>query len=134
MNNTALLTGRTGLALVFILSGVTKIGGYAATQNYMDSMGIAGGLLPLVILLEVGGGLAVLAGLFTRWAALALGAFSLASGFLFHLDLGDANQFNNLFKNIAIAGGFLLLTTQGAGDYSLDRVLRLARTRSPARA
>ena len=129
MNNAALLTGRTGLALIFILSGVAKIGGYTATQGYMDSMGIAGGLLPLVIALEVGGGLAVLTGLFTRWSALALAAFSLASGFLFHFELGDANQFNNLFKNIAIAGGFLLLAAQGAGDYSLDRLLH----RNPAR-
>lgn len=129
MNNSALLAGRTGLALIFILSGFAKIGGYAATQGYMEAMGVPGGLLPLVIALELGGGLAVLAGLFTRSAALALGAFSLVSGFLFHFDLADANQFNSLFKNIAIAGGFVLLAAQGAGDYSLDRLLR----RSPAR-
>jgi putative oxidoreductase len=129
MNNSALLAGRTGLALIFILSGFAKIGGYAATQGYMEAMGVPGGLLPLVIALELGGGMAVLAGLFTRSAALALGAFSLASGFLFHFDPADANQFNSLFKNIAIAGGFVVLAAQGAGDYSLDRLLR----RSPAR-
>ena len=129
MNNATILAGRTGLALIFILAGVAKIGGYAATQGYMESMGVAGALLPLVIALEVGGGLAILAGLFTRASALALAAFSLASGFLFHFDLGDTNQFNSLFKNIAIAGGFLLLAAQGAGAYSLDRLLR----RNPAR-
>jgi putative oxidoreductase len=129
MNNSALLAGRTGLALIFILSGFAKIGGYAATQGYMEAMGVPGGLLPLVIALELGGGMAVLAGLFTRSAALALAAFSLASGFLFHFDPADANQFNSLFKNIAIAGGFVVLAAQGAGDYSLDRLLR----RSPAR-
>ncbi|QCO66844.1 DoxX family protein [Luteimonas yindakuii] len=127
MNNTAILAGRIGLSLIFILSGLSKISGFAATQGYMDSMGVPGALLPLVIALELGGGLAVLAGLFTRWAALGLAAFSVASGLLFHLDLGDANQFNNLFKNVAMAAGFLLLAAQGAGDYSLDR-MRQTRT------
>ena len=94
------------------------------TQGYMDAMGVPGSLLPLVIALEIGGGLAVLAGLFTRWSALSLAAFSVASGVLFHFDLADANQFNSFFKNIAIAGGFLVLAAQGAGDYSLDRLLQ----------
>lgn len=125
MNNSALLAGRLGLALLFILAGFAKLGaGYAGTQGYMESMGIAGGLLPLVIALEIGGGLAILAGFLTRWSALALAGFSVASALIFHLDLGDANQFNAFFKNIAIAGGFLVLAAHGAGDYSLDRYLR----------
>lgn len=130
MNNAALFAGRAGLALLFILAGVGKLGaGYAATQGYMESMGIAGGLLPLVIALEIGGGLAILTGLLTRTSALALAAFSVVSALIFHFDLGDANQFNAFFKNIAIAGGFVLLAAQGAGDYSLDRLLQ----RKPAR-
>lgn len=134
MNNAALLGGRTGLALLFILAGVTKLGGgYAATQAYMDSMGVAGGLLPLVIALEIGGGLAILTGLLTRTSALALAAFSVASGLMFHFDLGDANQFTAFLKNLAIAGGLVLLAVQGAGDYSLDRLLRHQRV-SLARA
>jgi len=123
MNNASLLLGRTGLALIFIISGLAKIGGYAGTQGYMDAMGVPGALLPLVIALEVGGGLAILAGLFTRTSALALGAFSLASALVFHFDLGDMAQFNNFFKNVAIAGGFLVLAAQGAGRFSLDAVL-----------
>ena len=123
MNNTSLLLGRTGLALIFIISGLAKIGGYEGTQGYMDAMGVPGSLLPLVIALEVGGGLAILAGLFTRTSALALAAFSLASGVLFHFDLGDLAQFNNFFKNIAIAGGFLVLAAQGAGRFSLDAAI-----------
>lgn len=130
MNNAALFAGRAGLALLFILAGVGKLGaGYPATQGYMESMGIAGGLLPLVIALEIGGGLAILTGLLTRTSALALAAFSVVSALIFHFDLGDANQFNAFFKNIAIAGGFVLLAAQGAGDYSLDRLLQ----RKPAR-
>jgi putative oxidoreductase len=130
MTNATLLAGRTGLALLFILAGLAKLGGgYVATQGYMESMGIAAGLLPLVIALEIGGGLAILAGLLTRPTALALAAFSVASALIFHFELGDANQFNAFFKNIAIAGGFLLLAAQGAGAYSLDRLLQ----RKPAR-
>ena len=124
MNNAALLAGRIGLALIFILAGYSKIGGYEATQGYMAAMGVPGSLLPLVIGVELLGGLAVLAGLATRWSALALAGFSLASGLLFHADLADPNQFNHLFKNIALAGGFLVLAVHGAGDFSLDRLLR----------
>lgn len=79
MNSIIPLLGRVGLSLIFIISGWGKIAGYAATQGYMASEGVPGELLPLVIALELGGGLAILAGLFTRWAAFALAAFSLVS-------------------------------------------------------
>ncbi len=62
MNNFAVLLGRFGLALIFILSGWSKIAGYAGTQQYMEAMGVPGALLPLVILVELGGGLAILGG------------------------------------------------------------------------
>ena len=74
MNASLSLLGRAGLSLIFIISGWGKIAGYAATQQYMESVGVPGGLLPLVIALELGGGLAILAGAFTRWIAIALAA------------------------------------------------------------
>ena len=120
MRNASLLLGRFGLSLIFILSGWSKIGGYAGTQQYMEAMGVPGGLLPLVIALELGGGLALLAGLFTRPLAVALAGFSVVSAALFHANLGDQMQFINFFKNIAIAGGFLALAASGAGAWSLD--------------
>lgn len=119
MNATASLLGRLGLSLIFIISGWGKIAGYAATQQYMDAMGVPGALLPLVIALELGGGLAILAGGFTRWIALALAAFSLASAAIFH-SLGDAAQAIHFWKNVAMAGGFLMLAAHGAGALSLD--------------
>ncbi|RZA19432.1 MAG: DoxX family protein, partial [Lysobacteraceae bacterium] len=79
MNATLSLLGRIGLSLIFIISGWGKIAGYAATQGYMESVGVPGALLPLVIALELGGGLAILAGLFTRWIAIALAVFSIVS-------------------------------------------------------
>ncbi len=103
MNHLYALLGRIGLSLIFILSGWSKLTGYEATQQYMDAMGVPGAMLPLVIALEIGGGLAVLAGAFTRRAALALALFSLAAGMLFHADLADQNQFIHLMKNVAWA-------------------------------
>jgi putative oxidoreductase len=122
MNAPLALLGRIGLSLIFIISGWGKIAGYAGTQQYMEAMGVPGALLPLVIALELGGGLAILMGVFTRWIALALAAFSLASAALFHANFGDAAQAINFWKNVAMAGGFLMLAAHGAGMLSLDHV------------
>ncbi len=128
MNATLSLFGRLGLSLIFIISGWGKIAGYAATQQYMEAMGVPGSLLPLVIALELGGGLAILAGGFTRAIALALAAFSLASAALFHGNLGDATQAIMFWKNVAMAGGFLMLAANGAGALSLDALWARRRT------
>ena len=120
MNNISTLLGRVGLSLIFILSGWGKIAAYAGTQQYMQSAGLPGALLPLVIAIELGGGLAILGGVFTRWVALALAGFSVLAAMVFHANLGDQNQFIHFMKNIAIAGGFLVLYAQGAGGFSVD--------------
>ena len=128
INAAASLLGRFGLSLIFIISGWGKIGGYDATQQYMEAMGVPGGLLPLVIALELGGGLALLAGAFTRWIALALAAFSLVAAALFHGNLGDGMQAILFWKNVAMAGGFLMLFAHGAGALSVDAVWARRRT------
>jgi putative oxidoreductase len=120
MNASLSLLGRVGLALIFVISGLSKISGYAATQQYMDSMGVPGALLPLVIALELGGGLVILAGAFTRWVAIALALFSIAAAALFHANFADQMQAISFWKNVAIAGGFLLLAANGPGALSLD--------------
>ena len=122
MNASLALLGRIGLSLIFIISGWGKIAGYAGTQQYMEAAGLPGALLPLVIALELGGGLAILTGAFTRWIALALAVFSLASAALFHADFGDVAQATNFWKNAAMAGGFLMLAAHGAGTHSLDHL------------
>ncbi len=127
------LFGRLGLSLIFILSGIAKISAYAGTQQYMAAAGVPGFLLPVVIALEVGGGLAILAGAFTRQAAVALALFSVAAAVLFHANLADQNQFIHFMKNIAIAGGFLALAAHGAGSISVD-ALRTRRKVPAARA
>jgi putative oxidoreductase len=133
MNNLSNLVGRFGLSAIFVLSGFAKLGaGYEGTQGYMEAMGVPGGLLPLVIFAEIVGGLAIAAGLLTRWAALGLAVFSVASAFLFHFQLGDQMQFINFFKNIAIAGGFLVLAAHGAGKFSLDGLIAARRAKGGA--
>ena len=86
----------------------------------MEAMGVPGMLLPLVIALEVGGGLAIIAGWQTRLTAVALAVFTLVAAAIFHNNLADQTQMIMFMKNIAITGGFILLAVHGAGGYSLD--------------
>lgn len=118
--NVSELAGRVLISAIFILSGVSKIGGYAGTQGYMEAMGVPGGLLPLVIATELGGGMLVLLGLFTRLAALALAGFSVLAAVLFHFKPDDQMQMILFMKNFAMAGGFLFLVSHGTGAFSLD--------------
>ncbi|MGB2140430.1 MAG: DoxX family protein [Psychrobacter sp.] len=116
----SMLLGRVFLSLIFIVSGFNKITDYAGTQGYMESMGVPALMLPLVIILELLGGIAILIGFKTRIVALLFIGFNVISALLFHSDFGDQTQMTMFMKNIAIAGGFLLLFAQGAGAYSID--------------
>jgi putative oxidoreductase len=118
--NAADLLGRILISLIFLLSGLHKIGGYTATQGYMAAMGVPGALLPLVIALEVGGAIAIILGYRTKLFAFLFAGFSIVSALLFHRALGDQVQFIMFMKNLAMAGGFLFLVARGAGDWSLD--------------
>ena len=118
--NNLMPAARFLLAFIFLMAGVSKIGQYAGTQAYMASVGVPGSLLPLVIALEIGGALALIAGFKARWAALALALFSVVSAVLFHLDFGDQMQSIMFMKNLAIAGGLLVLAAAGPGVWSLD--------------
>jgi len=112
---------RVLLAFIFIMAGYSKIGGYEGTQGYMEAMGVPGFMLPLVILLELGGGLALLIGLQTRLIAAALAGFCVISGILFHSSPEQIQQIM-LMKNFAIAGGLLALVRTGAGRFGVDKV------------
>lgn len=112
--------GRLFLSMIFIFSGFNKITGYAGTQGYMESMGVPGMLLPLVIAVELFGGLAILFGFKARFVAILLVGFSIISALLFHQFWIDESQMNPFMKNIAMAGGFLMIFAHGAGAYSID--------------
>lgn len=112
--------GRVLLALIFVFSGYSKIGGYAGTQGYMEKFGVPGELLPLVILVELGGGILLIIGWQARIAAFALAGFCLLAALIFHTNFSDYVQYLFFMKNLAIAGGMLALVAHGAGPLSLD--------------
>jgi putative oxidoreductase len=118
-----LTVGRLLLAALFILEGWSKIRGYQAAADYMDRYGVPGVLLPAVIALELGGGLMIALGWRTRLAAFALAAFCVAAAVIFHNQFLDRSHLLHFEKDLAIAGGLLVLAVAGAGRWSIDRRL-----------
>ena len=119
-------TGRLFLAMMFLMSGLSKFGNYAGTQGYMEAMGVPGALLPLVIALEVLGGLAIILGWQTKIASFALAGFCVVSAVMFHNDFSNQAEMISFMKNVTIAGGFLLLVAHGPGVYALDNRVKSA--------
>ncbi|MFK5913071.1 MAG: DoxX family protein [Woeseiaceae bacterium] len=121
MNNVIELVGRLFLGHIFLLAGLNKLGeSYAGTAGYMDSMGVPGVLLPVVIALEIIGGLMVIVGFKVKWAAYVLAGFTLVAALIFHSNLAEQMQMILFMKNISITGGLLLLSVHGAGILSVD--------------
>lgn len=127
-SNVAALIGRILIAVMYIPAGFSKIGGFAGTAGYIGSQGLP---LPevgaaLAIVVELVGGLALLVGFKTRWAALILAVFTLVATFIFHnfwAMPADQQMVQQLMfnKNIAIVGGLLLAYAFGPGRYSVDK-------------
>jgi len=126
--NPAMFLGRIFLALLFVVSGIGKITGYAGTAAVMASKGLplVDILLPLTIAVELGGGLLLALGWKARWAAAALFLFLIPTTLIFHQFWGiDPKlvqmQKIHFLKNVAIMGGMLLVLAIGAGAWSIDR-------------
>lgn len=118
----ASLLGRVLLSTIFILSGISKLTAPAMMIGYIGSVGLPFPQLALAaaILIEIGGGVALIAGYRTRTVAAALALFSVLTALIFHSALADQNQFIHFFKNLAMAGGLLQVVAFGAGRFSLD--------------
>ena len=112
-----MVVARAMFAYIFIVDGAGQIADYAGNAGYMQENGVDPRLLPLVIVTELGGGLLVLFGLKTRWAAIALCGFCLLTALFIHW---RANEMIEVQKNVAMAGGFLALAVFGPGPWSLD--------------
>ena len=125
LQNTATIAGRVFLGLLFVVSGFGKITGFAGTAAYMTSKGMpmAEVLLVGAIVVELIGGLMLVAGWKARWAALAIAAFLVPTTLIFHNPLGpDAQaQMTQFLKNLSIMGGMLLVAAFGPGTWSVDR-------------
>lgn len=114
--------GRTLIATIFLLSGASKVAAPAMTIGYIQSVGLP---LPtlgflMAVLVEIGGGIALILGYRTRLVAGIMALFTIATALAFHNNLGDQNQFIHFFKNVAMAGGLLQVVAFGAGRFSLD--------------
>ncbi len=114
--------GRILLSLIFIISGLNKLGDHAGTVGYINSVGAP---MPetaywIAVIIEVGFGLALLTGFKARIAAAGLAAFTVAAAMLFHSNFADQMQMIMFMKNITIVGGLLLVVAHGVGGYSID--------------
>lgn len=127
LQNPLTFVGRLLLATLFLPAGIAKITGFAGTVGYIESVGLPMATVAAIaaIVLEVAGGIALIIGLGTRFAALALAFFTLVASFIFHAywavpaDQAYVTQLL-FFKNIAVAGGLISLAAWGAGSWSLD--------------
>ena len=133
LQNTTVLVGRILLGLLFVLSGFSKIAGFDGTVGYIASKGLPMPTMvaALTVLVELGGGLALVVGFYTRQAALILAVFTLLAGFIFHnFWAADAAskmmQQINFMKNLSISGGMLILAAFGPGSLGLDARRRQA--------
>lgn len=121
-NGAIVLIGRILLSAIFILSGFSKLTAIGGTAGYFASMGLPAPTIVAVVvgLVELVGGLAVLVGFRTREASWLLAIFCVASAFVAHMNWADMMQMINFQKNLAIAGGFLVLASFGPGSISID--------------
>ena len=116
--------GRILISAIFLLSGISKASAFEATQGYMTAMGVPADILPVVIVFEIGGAIAIIIGFKTRVIAFMLAGFTLLTAVLFHNPLGEQIQFIMFMKNIAISGGFLFLVANGPGALALDNRMK----------
>jgi putative oxidoreductase len=125
--NPLALAARVLMALLFLPEGIGKIRGFSGIVAY-----IAAADLPfpelgatLAIAVEVCGSLAMLVGFWTRWVALVMALFTVATGFFFHKFWSvptDQAMLQHImfFKNMAITGGLLMMVAFGPGRWSFD--------------
>ena len=125
-----LLLGRVAIAALYLPSGWGKLINIAGFAGVLASKGLPGSAMAWAVagaIVEFFGGLAILLGLKTRYAALLMIVFTIFAAFLSHnyWTIADPaavrNQFIHFWKDIAIIGGLLFLFVRGAGPFSLDR-------------
>ena len=124
LTDAGLLAGRLLLVFIFLHESIGLVGNYAGAAAYMQKSGVPSLLLPAVIALQLGGGLLIATGAMTRFTALLFAGFCVLTAVLFHWQFADRNQLLHFQKDLAIAGGFVVLACCGAGNWSLDRYLQ----------
>ena len=115
--------GRIFISTIFLISGIRKIFNYEGMVQYMENFGVPGYLGIPAIILEILFPLLLIMGYQTKISAMIMAIFTVLVAIIFHTNFGDQSQFISFFKNIAIAGGFLIIFVKGAGKYSIDHKL-----------
>ena len=123
MTNILDLVGRVFISLVFLLSGINKIGNYEGSIGWMESFGMPGIFLIPAIILEIVAPIVIIIGFKVKIAAALLSVFCIATALIFHTDFSNQMQFVSFMKNIALAGGFLFLVINDTKNLSLERKL-----------
>ncbi len=118
----AALIARILIAPLFILAGLGKFMDLAGTDAYIQSVNMPAGLAVPAASFEVVLGLCLLLGLFTRLSAILLAGFSIVAALFFHNDFGDPTQQAMFLKNLAIAGGLIMIFSFGNVSHGLDRM------------
>ena len=114
------LISRVLISLLFLFNGYFKIINYDGTIEWMESYGVPGIFLTPAIILEIAAPILIIIGYNTRLAASLLAGFCIATAFVFHTDFSNQIQITSFLKNIALAGGFLIIAINGARKFSLD--------------
>ena len=120
--------GRIFLSTLFLIEGTNKIFNYEGTIQYMENFSVSEYLAIPAIILEILFPLLLIIGYHTKIAALVMAIFTIVVAIIFHTNFDDQMQFINFFKDIAIAGGFIIIFVNGAGKFSVDYKLKSNKT------
>ena len=118
------ILGRILLSAIFLINGIGKIFNYEGTIQYMENFDVPSYLIIPAIIVEILFPILLIIGYYTKFSALVLSLFTLALAVIFHTDFSNQMQLMSFLKNIAIAGGFLIIFVYGPGKYSIDHKLK----------
>jgi len=118
------ILGRILLSAIFLINGIGKIFNYEGTIQYMENFDVPGYLIIPAITVEILFPILLILGYYTKFSALVLSLFTLVLAVIFHTDFSNQMQLMSFLKNIAIAGGFLIIFVYGPGKYSIDHKLK----------
>ena len=124
LKNWLLLVARLGLCSPFMLFGFRKLTGPEHIASVIESVGLPGWLVWPAGAFQLIAGTMILLGLYTRYAAVALSIFCIIAPSLFHSNWSDISELSAFTKDMAAAGGFIVLAFHGPGEFSVDRMLR----------
>jgi len=118
------LLARIFLGILCRMAGLGKLTAPEKTQDLMTTIGMSDLFFYPTLIFEIVGGLLLIVGFKSRLTAAALAGFTIAASILFHNDFGDRAQIGMFLKNIAVAGGLVMLAKHGSHSFSLDGLFR----------